>query len=187
MGLLFDDSLRCASQITKQLTGSRPGCQRRLEGVILRGRLPIALSDTPVRDEDIEEFKATVLAKLTLAVGKDGGKRDRSGLVCLYCTLAPARPHHPTAWADGRPRQRCERPPRRVYYMSLGISDRPGCSMTWSAIWRCNELVRVALGRHLGVDPQPDAQTPEPDAALGNGGSRAGSAGLLYGKHGEPR
>src|SRR6266481_6346313 len=35
--------------------------------------LPAPVADAPASDEDIEAFKASVLAKLTLAIGKDGG------------------------------------------------------------------------------------------------------------------
>ena len=51
-------------------------------------RLPSALPDTPLRDEDIEEFKATVLAKLTLAVGKDAASAtDRDWFVSAALAL----------------------------------------------------------------------------------------------------
>src|SRR5438552_16502312 len=35
--------------------------------------LPTPVVDAPVNDDEIEAFKASVLAKLTLAIGKDGG------------------------------------------------------------------------------------------------------------------
>ena len=35
--------------------------------------LPGSIPDAPASDEEINQFKAAVLAKLTLAVGKDAG------------------------------------------------------------------------------------------------------------------
>src|SRR6201993_2390273 len=127
-------------------------------------RLPPVLSDSPFRDEDIEEFKATVLAKLTLAVGKDAASAtDRDWFVSAALALRDRIIHR---WltvdrvsnAKGR---------KRVYYLSLEfligrlLNDVVGNL-------RCSELVKVALG-DLGVDPDR-MRSAEPDAALGNGG-----------------
>src|ERR1700745_4463622 len=79
-------------------------------------RLPSVLPDTPLRDEDIEEFKATVLAKLTLAVGKDAASAtDRDWFVSTALALRDRIIHR---WltvdriSDAKGR-------KRVYYMSL--------------------------------------------------------------------
>src|SRR5205814_1552081 len=127
-------------------------------------RLPSALSDTPFRDEDIEEFKATILAKLTLAVGKDAASAtDRDWFVSTALALRDRIIHR---WltvdrvSDAKGR-------KRVYYMSLEFL----IGRLFNAVvgnLRCSELVRVALG-DLGVDPDR-MRSAEPDAALGNGG-----------------
>src|SRR5437763_3478119 len=128
------------------------------------GRLPSALSDTPFRDEDIEEFKATVLAKLTLAVGKDAGSAtDRDWFVATALALRDRIIHR---WLTGD-RASDAKGRKRVYYLSLEfligrlLNDVVGNL-------RCGELVKVALG-DLGVDLDR-MRCAEPDAALGNGG-----------------
>ena len=127
-------------------------------------RSPSALPDTALRDQDIEEFKATVLAKLTLAVGKDAaGATDRDWFVATALALRDRIIHR---WltvdrvSDAKGR-------KRVYYMSLEfLIGRLFNDVVGNL--RCNELVRVALG-DLGVDPDR-MRCAEPDAALGNGG-----------------
>ena len=127
-------------------------------------RLPPALSDTPLHDQDIEEFKATVLAKLTLAVGKDAASAtDRDWFVSTALALRDRIIHR---WltvdraSDAKGR-------KRVYYMSLEfLIGRLFNDVVGNL--RCNELVKVALG-DLGVDPGR-MRSAEPDAALGNGG-----------------
>ena len=127
-------------------------------------RMPSALSDTPLRDEDIEEFKATVLAKLTLAVGKDAANAtDRDWFVSTALALRDRIIHR---WltvdrvSDAKGR-------KRVYYMSLEfLIGRLFNDVVGNL--RCNELAKVALG-DLGVDPDR-MRNAEPDAALGNGG-----------------
>ena len=78
--------------------------------------LPAPIADAPPDEADIDAFKASVLAKLTLAIGKDGGAatprdwfvatalalRDR----VIHRWLAVNRASH----AEGR---------KRVYYLSL--------------------------------------------------------------------
>src|SRR5438874_6600409 len=163
MGSVFDASPRCASRLTKNRQG-RDRMPTNIKGGDSAPRLPSALSDTPFRDEDIEEFKATILAKLTLAVGKDAASAtDRDWFVSTALALRDRIIHR---WltvervsnAQGR---------KRVYYMSLEfligrLFDDVAGNM------RCSELVRVALG-DLGVDPGR-MRSAEPDAALGNGG-----------------
>src|SRR5438309_6142181 len=126
--------------------------------------LPSALSDTPFRDEDIEEFKATVLAKLTLAVGKDAASAtDRDWFVSTALALRDRITHR---WLTVD-RVSAAKGSKRVYYMSLEfLIGRLFNDVVGNL--RCSELVRVALG-DLGVDPDR-MRNAEPDAALGNGG-----------------
>jgi glycogen phosphorylase len=127
-------------------------------------RLPSVLSDSPFRDEDVEEFKATVLAKLTLAVGKDAASAtDRDWFVSTALALRDRIIHR---WltvdrvSDAKGR-------KRVYYLSLEfLIGRLFNDVVGNL--RCNEVVKVALG-DLGVDPNR-MRSAEPDAALGNGG-----------------
>src|SRR5689334_23236765 len=136
---------------------------------IARLDLPVRSSaglgpNSPVTDRDIDDFKATILAKLTLAVGKDPATAtDRDWFVATALALRDRIIHRwlavdRLASAQGR---------KRVYYMSLEfligrlLNDVVGNL-------RCGELVRLALG-DLGVDPGR-MRCAEPDAALGNGG-----------------
>src|SRR6516225_3834756 len=127
-------------------------------------RLPPTVADTPIDERDIEEFKATVLAKLTLAVGKDvETATNRDWFVATALALRDRVIHR---WltvdrasdAQGR---------KRVYYMSLEfligrLFNDVGGNL------RYGDVVRVAL-EDLGVDPDR-MRCAEPDAALGNGG-----------------
>src|ERR1700739_840600 len=142
-------------------------------------RSSTAISNVAVDERDIEEFKATVLAKLTLAVGKDAARAtDRDWFVATALALRDRVIHRwlaadPLSNAKGR---------KRVYYLSLEfligrlLNDVVGNL-------RCSELVKVALG-DLGVDPDR-MRSAEPDAALGNGGLGR-LAPLFYGKVGSP-
>jgi starch phosphorylase len=122
------------------------------------------LSDTPLSDQDVEELKRTVLAKLTLSVGKDAANAtDRDWFVATALALRDRIIHR---WlsadrlidAKGR---------KRVYYMSLEfLIGRLFNDVAGNL--RCSEIVKVALG-DLGVDPNR-MRCAEPDAALGNGG-----------------
>src|SRR6201986_2169165 len=127
-------------------------------------RLLSALSDTPLHDQDIEEFKATVLAKLTLAVGKDAASAtDRDWFVSAALALRDRIIHR---WLTVD-RVSAAKGSKRVYYMSLEfLIGRLFNDVVGNL--RCNELVRVALG-DLGVDPGR-MRNAEPDEALGNGG-----------------
>src|SRR5260370_5235093 len=129
-------------------------------------RLLSALADAPLRDEDIEEFKATVLAKLTLAVGKDAANAtDRDWFVSAALALRDRIIHR---WLTVD-RVSAAKGSKRVYYMSLEfLIGRLFNDVVGNL--RCSELIRVALG-DLGVDPVR-MRNAEPDAALGNGGLR---------------
>src|SRR5215469_330480 len=127
-------------------------------------QLPSPVRDTPMSDQDVEEFKATVLAKLTLAVGKDAASAtDRDWFVATALALRDRIIHRWLAAdriSDAKGR-------KRVCYMSLEfligrlLNDVVGNL-------RCNEVVKIALG-DLGVDLDR-VRCAEPDAALGNGG-----------------
>ena len=127
-------------------------------------RQPTAIADRPATDEDIEQFKAVVLAKLMAAIGKDppaATSRD-----WLYATALALRDRIVHRWlaadrasfAQGR---------KRIYYLSLEfligrlLNDVVGNL-------RLTEVVRRAL-EDLGVD-YDRIRSFEPDAALGNGG-----------------
>ena len=124
----------------------------------------MSMSDTQPTDREVEEFKATVLAKLTLTVGKDAaGATERDWFVATALALRDRIIHR---WlivdraddAKGR---------KRVYYLSLEfLIGRLFNDVVGNL--RCGELVKIALG-DLGVDPDR-MRSAEPDAALGNGG-----------------
>jgi glycogen phosphorylase len=130
----------------------------------VEGRPPSSVPDTPLSDQDIEEFKATVLAKLALAVGKDAASAtDRDWFVATALALRDRIIHRWLAAdrisnAKGR---------KRVCYMSLEFLIGRLLNDVIGNL-RCSEVVKVALG-DLGVDPDR-MRCAEPDAALGNGG-----------------
>jgi starch phosphorylase len=125
---------------------------------------PRPLPETAVTDQDIEEFKATVLAKLTLSVGKDAASAtDRDWFVATALALRDRIIHRwLTADRDSYAKGR-----KRVYYMSLEfLIGRLFNDVVGNL--RCSDVVNAALG-DLGVDPG-HLRCAEPDAALGNGG-----------------
>src|SRR5215469_16654663 len=118
----------------------------------------------PAQDDDIDEIKSTVLAKLTLDLGKDASvATDRDWFVAAALTirdrivhrwLAVERANH----AQGR---------KRVYYLSLEVL----IGRLLADVLRnlgCTETFRAALG-DLGVDMNR-LRAAEPEAALGHGG-----------------
>jgi glycogen phosphorylase len=127
-------------------------------------RLPSPVLDTALSDEDVEEFKATVLAKLTLAVGKDAASAtDRDWFVATSLALRD-RIIHRWLTAD---RVSDAKGRKRVYYMSLEFLIGRLLNEVVGNL-RCGEVVKAALG-DLGVDPER-MRCAEPDGALGNGG-----------------
>jgi len=131
---------------------------------VVESALPAPIADAPATEADIDAFKASVLAKLTLTIGKDGGAatprdwfvatalalRDR----VIHRWLAVNRVSH----AEGR---------KRVYYLSLEfLIGRLFADVVENL--RMTETVKAALG-DLGVDIDR-MRRAEPDAALGNGG-----------------
>jgi starch phosphorylase len=127
-----------------------------------RGPTPIV--DRPATEEDIEQFKAAVLAKLAAAIGKD--PPAATGRDWFFATALALRDRIIHRWlaaeqaslAEGR---------KRIYYLSLEfligrlLNDVVGNL-------RLGEVVRRALG-DLGVD-YDRIRSVESDAALGNGG-----------------
>jgi starch phosphorylase len=125
---------------------------------------PTPIADRPATEEEIEQFKAAVLAKLTVAVGKDTTEAtSRDWFVATALALRDRIIHRWLAadrvsLAQGR---------KRIYYLSLEfligrlLNDVVGNL-------RLTEVVARALG-DLGVD-YDRIRSVEPDAALGNGG-----------------
>src|ERR1700740_1203182 len=122
------------------------------------------IADRPATEEDIEQFKAAVLAKLTVAVGKDATEATgRDWFVATALALRDRIIHRwlaadRAALAQGR---------KRIYYLSLEfLIGRLLTEIVGNL--RLTEVVRRALG-DLGVD-YDRMRSVEPDAALGNGG-----------------
>src|SRR5215471_4248911 len=118
----------------------------------------------PVEDDDLDEIKSAVLAKLALDLGKDASvATDRDWFVAAALTIRDRIVHRWLAvdrasYAQGR---------KRVYYLSLEfligrLFADVLCNLGWT------ETFRAALG-DLGVDLSR-LRAAEPDAALGNGG-----------------
>src|SRR5215475_4763006 len=108
---------------------------------------PPAISDAPAREQQIEDFKATVLAKLALALGKDAdAATPRDWFVATALTLrdriihrwlAVSRADH----SGGR---------KHVYYLSLEfLIGRLFADVVENL--RLSKTVRAALG-DLGID-----------------------------------
>ena len=123
-----------------------------------------AMPETPPSEEDIEQFKRTVLAKLTLCVGKDARlATDRDWFVATTLSLRDRVLHR---WLEVD-RANVARGDKRVYYLSLEfligrlLNDVAGNLLMTG-------IVERALG-DLGVKFDR-VRFAEPDAALGNGG-----------------
>ena len=115
-------------------------------------------------EEDVEQFKEAVLAKLTLAVGKDASTAtDRDWFVATTLSLRDRVIHR---WIEVD-RDSLARGRKQIYYLSLEfligrlLNDVAGNL-------QLDDVVRRALG-DLGVDFRR-VRFAEPDAALGNGG-----------------
>src|SRR6266540_1243104 len=118
----------------------------------------------PAEDDDLDEIKSAVLAKLALYLGKDASvATDRDWFVAAALTIRDRIVHRWLAvdrasHAHGR---------KRVYYLSLEfligrLFADVLCNLGWT------ETFRAALG-DLGVDLHR-LRAAEPDAALGHGG-----------------
>jgi len=115
-------------------------------------------------DDEVEHFKETVLAKLSLAVGKDPSTAsERDWFVATTLSLRDRVIHR---WLEVD-RENLARGHKRVYYLSLEfligrlLNDVAGNLLL-------NDVVHRALG-DLGVSFDR-VRFAEPDAALGNGG-----------------
>src|SRR5437660_2007631 len=115
-------------------------------------------------DDDIEEIKSAVLAKLALDLGKDASAAtDHAWLEASAVAIRDRIIHRwleveRASYAQGR---------KHVYYLSLEfligrLFADVLCNLGWT------EIFRAALG-DLGVDVNR-LRAVEPDAALGNGG-----------------
>src|SRR6516165_12384229 len=127
-------------------------------------RGPIPIADRPPTDEEIEQFKAVVLAKLTAAVGKDppaATTRD-----WFFATALALRDRIIHRWLASD-RASLARGRKRIYYLSLEFLIGRLLNDVVDNL-RLTEVVRRAL-EDLGVD-YDRIRSVEPDAALGNGG-----------------
>ena len=126
--------------------------------------MPPTIADMPASETDVREFEAAVLAKLTLAVGKDAAAAtDRDWFVATALALRDRVIHR---WlAADRASQAKGR--KRVYYLSLEFLIGRLFSDVVENL-RLTDIVRAALG-DIGVDLDR-MRAAEPDAALGNGG-----------------
>src|SRR5271155_1129297 len=119
--------------------------QERRDSSEPRGPTPIA--DRPATEEDIEQFKAAVLAKLTVAAGKDTTEATGRDWVAA-CALA---------WRDriirrwlAADRASLAQGRKRIYYLSLEFLIGRLLNDVIGNL-RLTELVRRAL-EDLGVD-----------------------------------
>src|SRR5829696_122992 len=122
------------------------------------------IPDRPASEADIDAFKASVLAKLALAVGKDvQAATPRDWFVATALALRDRVIHR---WLAVERASRAEGR-KHVYYLSLEfLIGRLFADVVENL--RLTETVRAALG-DLGVDLDR-MRRAEPDAALGNGG-----------------
>src|ERR1700730_5384960 len=123
-----------------------------------------SIAEHPATDEEIEQFKSAVLAKLSVAVGTDApAATGRDGFVAPALAL----PHGTIPRWLAADRASLAQGRKRIYYLSLEfligrlLNDVVGNL-------RLTEVVTRALG-DLGVDYNR-MRSIEPDAALGNGG-----------------
>ena len=118
---------------------------------------------TPSQEEQVAEIRSSILAKLTLAVGKDAGSAtDRDWFVATALALRDRVIH---AFLEAE-RNR-EIGGKRVYYLSLEFLIGRLLNDVMSNL-RLGAPFREALG-DLGIDIER-IRGVEPDAALGNGG-----------------
>ena len=122
------------------------------------------IRDTAAADAEVEAFKASVLAKLALAVGKDGESATaRDWFVATALALRDRVVHR---WLAVNRASRAGGK-KHVYYLSLEfLIGRLFADVVENL--RLTETVAAALG-DLGVDLDR-MRRAEPDAALGNGG-----------------
>jgi starch phosphorylase len=121
-------------------------------------------ADTASYERDIAEIKSAILAKLTLAVGKDpAAATDRDWFVAAALTVRDRIVHR---WLMAERVSRGQGR-KRVYYLSLEFLMGRLFDDVLGNLGLA-EIVNAALG-DLGVD-LVRLRASEPDAALGNGG-----------------
>jgi glycogen phosphorylase len=122
------------------------------------------IAESPADEAEIEAFKASVLAKLALMVGKDAdAATERDWFVATALALRDRVLHR---WLAVNRASRAEGR-KHVYYLSLEfLIGRLFADVVENL--RLTDMVRAALG-DLGVDLDR-LRRAEPDAALGNGG-----------------
>jgi glycogen phosphorylase len=120
--------------------------------------------EAPATEDEIEQFKESVLNKLALVVGKDASRAtDRDWFVAAALSLRDRVIHR---WLEVD-RDNLARGRKRIYYLSLEfLIGRLLNDVTGNL--RMTDVVDRALG-DLGVDFDR-VRYAEPDAALGNGG-----------------
>src|SRR4051812_25051947 len=135
----------------------------------------VPIQDVPMAESDVEAFKASVLAKLALAVGKDGDSATaRDWFVATALALRDRVVHR---WLQVNRASRAEGK-KHVYYLSLEfLIGRLFADIVENL--RLTETVAAALG-DLVVDLDR-MRRAEPDAALGNGGPGRLSARIMEG------
>jgi glycogen phosphorylase len=122
------------------------------------------IADAPASEADIEAFKADVLAKLAVMVGKDGN--DATARDWFVATALALRDRVIHRWLAGNRTSHAEGK-KQVYYLSLEfLIGRLFADVVGNL--RLTETVTAALG-DLGIDLDR-MRRAEPDAALGNGG-----------------
>ncbi|MGQ7792241.1 glycogen/starch/alpha-glucan phosphorylase [Faunimonas sp. B44] len=126
--------------------------------------LPKPALRPPVREDEIEPLKEAILAKLTLAVGKNPATASPRDWYVAASLAARDRIVH--RWIESNRRVR-KANSKRVYYLSLEflLGRMLGDVLNNLGL---TEAFRAALG-DLGMDLDQLRQA-EPDAALGNGG-----------------
>jgi glycogen phosphorylase len=131
---------------------------------LVRGASLPAIVDGPASEESVAEFRATVVAKLTLAVGKDGHAATERDWFLATALALRDRVIHRWLAADRASQAKAS---KRVYYLSLEfLIGRLFTDVVENL--RLTETVRTALG-DIGIDFER-MRAVEPDAALGNGG-----------------
>jgi len=126
--------------------------------------VPTPIADQPASEDDAEQFKAAVLAKLTAAVGKD--PPAATGRDWFFATALALRDRIIHRWLAAE-RASLAQGRKRVYYLSLEFLIGRLLNDVVDNL-RLTEVARRALG-DLGVD-YDRLRAIEPDAALGNGG-----------------
>src|SRR5271167_30941 len=122
------------------------------------------VADQPATEDDIEQFKAAVLAKLMAALGKD--PPAATGRDWFFATALALRDRIIHRWLASD-RESLARGRKRIYYLSLEFLIGRLLADVGGNL-RLTEVVRRAL-EDLGVD-YDRMRAIEPDAALGNGG-----------------